>query len=152
VIGLPPSAGADQLTVAVAFPGDALTDVGAPGTVGGAPGVTGLEGADGRPVPTEFVAVTVKVYGVPLVRGETVHVRAPEVVQWRPPGEDVTVYFVIFDPPVTVGADQLTTAAIFRALAATFLGTPGTAAGITAFDGSEGGLVPTLFVAVTVNV
>ena len=35
------------------------------------PAVTGLEGADGAPVPTEFVAVTVKVYWIPFWRPST---------------------------------------------------------------------------------
>ena len=38
-----------------------LTEVGAPGTVDGWPMVAGSEATDGSPVPTLFVAVTVKV-------------------------------------------------------------------------------------------
>jgi hypothetical protein len=54
------------------------------------PAVTGLDGADGAPVPAEFVAVTVKVYWIPfwspstttlLVLADPVH----------PPGLDVAV-------------------------------------------------------------
>ena len=71
MIGLPPLAGADQLTVADWFPAVAVTVAGAPGTVG-ATGVTWLEGTDAGPVPTLFVAVTVNVYAVPSVRPLTV--------------------------------------------------------------------------------
>ena len=61
VIGLPPVAeGArKKATVACAFPAVAVTLVGASGTVGA--GVTLLEAADGVPIPTAFVAFTVKV-------------------------------------------------------------------------------------------
>ena len=57
-------AGAVKLTVALLFPAVAVPIVGAPGTVAG---VTLLEAADAAPVPTPLVAVTVKVYAVPLV-------------------------------------------------------------------------------------
>ena len=58
VIGLPPLAGAVQETVAEPLPAVAETPVGAPGT---AAGVTEFDAADPAPVPTAFVAVTVKV-------------------------------------------------------------------------------------------
>jgi hypothetical protein len=67
VIAEPPVAGALNVTVACALPAVAVTPVGAPGAVTGASGVTLFEGADAGPVPTAFVAVTVKVYAVPLV-------------------------------------------------------------------------------------
>jgi hypothetical protein len=51
------AAGAVQLTVAWAMPAVADTRVGAAGAV--APGVTVLDAADGCPVPTALVAVTV---------------------------------------------------------------------------------------------
>jgi len=41
-----------------------------PGTV---EGTTAAEAADAAPVPLAFVAVTVNVYDVPLVRPDTVH-------------------------------------------------------------------------------
>jgi len=41
-------------------------------------------------LPTAFVATTVKVYAVPLLRPETTH-DVFELVQVRPPGDDVTV-------------------------------------------------------------
>ena len=60
-MGLPPSDGAVQDTVAEASPRVAVTPVGAPGTVTGEAGVTEDEGADADPVPTAFFAATVKV-------------------------------------------------------------------------------------------
>jgi hypothetical protein len=47
-----------KLTVACPLPAVALTPVGAPGTPAG---VTAFDGADAGPVPTPFVAATVKV-------------------------------------------------------------------------------------------
>ena len=88
VIALPPlEAGAVKLTVAWALPGVAEAPVGAPGTVAG---VTEFEGADDGPVPAALVAVTVKVYAVPLVRPVTV-IRVPVPVRVIPPGLEVTV-------------------------------------------------------------
>jgi hypothetical protein len=58
-MGLEPSLeGAVHHTVAEALAGDTMTPVGGPGVVAG---VTWPEGADAGPVPTPFVAVTVKV-------------------------------------------------------------------------------------------
>jgi len=60
-MGDPPLlAGAVQETFAFAFPGVALTLVGAPGAVE-ALGVTAAEGADADEVPVALVAVTVNV-------------------------------------------------------------------------------------------
>jgi len=59
VIALPPfDAGGVKVTLACALPAVAVPIVGAPG---GAAGVTGMEAADGGPIPMVFVAVTVKV-------------------------------------------------------------------------------------------
>jgi len=66
--------GAVHDTDADAFPPTAVTPVGAPGTTMGPSGVTVPEAADAAPVPAEFVASTVKVYGVPLKRLLTVAV------------------------------------------------------------------------------
>ena len=81
-------AGAVQLAVAEAFPGVADTPVGAPGTV---LGVTAALAIDAGEVPTLLVAVTVNVYGVPLVSPVTVPVVAPDVDTVAPPGDAVTV-------------------------------------------------------------
>ena len=61
MIGLPPSGGAVQVTVAEALPAVAVTPVGAEGAVAAACGVTELDGADAGLVPMALVAVTVKV-------------------------------------------------------------------------------------------
>lgn len=60
------------------------------GTLGVVAGVAADEGADAPLVPAELVAFTVNVYGVPLVRPDTVQlVVAAE--QEKPPGDDVAV-------------------------------------------------------------
>jgi len=87
-MGNPPvPEGAVKLTVALLFPAVAVPMVGAPGIVAG---VALLEAADGAPVPTLLVAVTVKVYAVPFVSPLTVRgLLAPVAV--TPPGFDATV-------------------------------------------------------------
>ena len=70
VIGQPPSeAGAVHETTARTSCGVADTPLGAPGTRAR---VTEFDASEDRLVPLEFVAVTVKVYAVPLVRPVTV--------------------------------------------------------------------------------
>lgn len=59
---------------------------------------------------------------------------------------------MIAEPPVFAGAAKLTVALKLPAVALTPVGAPGTVAGITLFEAAEAALVPTLFVAVTVNV
>jgi hypothetical protein len=52
-------------------------------------GVTALDAVEATPVPTEFVAVTLKVYESPSVSPVTVHVSVPEFdVQLSPPLAD----------------------------------------------------------------
>jgi hypothetical protein len=77
-----------QLTVALVSPRTAVTLV---GVVGIAAGVTGAVAVEAAEVPRPFVAVTVNVYAVPLVRPETVHVTAVVVVQPALAGVEVTV-------------------------------------------------------------
>lgn len=81
-------------------------------------------------VPATLVAVTVKVYGVPLVSPETVQIVAPVVVQLWPP-EEVTVYPVIGLPPVFTGWRQLTSISVLLTPADEV--TPEGASGIVAF-------------------
>jgi len=83
----------------------AITEVGAPG---GAAGTAAPEAAEATDVPSAFVAVTVNVYEVPLVRPATVQ-EVDEVVHVFDPGDDVTVYPVIADIPSSAGADHETT-------------------------------------------
>jgi hypothetical protein len=76
--------------VASAFPFAADTPVGAPGTAKEAEGVTEFEAALAVPVPLAFVAVTVKVYAVPLASPVMVTglVAAVPVI---PPGLEVAI-------------------------------------------------------------
>ena len=76
-----------QETVAEPTPAVADTPVGAAGRPDG---VTELEAAEARPVPLPLVAVTVKVYAVPLVRPVTVQL-VELLVQVFPPVDEVTV-------------------------------------------------------------
>ena len=87
------------------------TPVGVDGAVAG---VAGAEASDGLPEPTALLAVTVNVYGVPLVSPRTVQlvVTPSGVVQVCPP-EEVTVYEVMGEPPVVVGATQETGVWVF---------------------------------------
>jgi hypothetical protein len=124
------------------------TAVGAPGTV---EGVAAAEAADATDAPLGFVAVTVKVYEVPLVRPVTVQVVSPVVLQVFAPGDEVTVYPVIAAPPL-LGAVQDTIDCRFAFdEASTALGALGTVDG-TAVADAEATELPLAFVAVTVNV
>ena len=62
----PVLAGAVHETARLALPLTATTAVGLPGTM--AAGVAGAELADGRLMPTAFLAITLITYAVPLVR------------------------------------------------------------------------------------
>jgi hypothetical protein len=147
VIALPFDAGAVKVIVACAFPPTALTPVGTPGKVAG---VIVLDGADTGPVPIALVALTVKVYTVPLVKPVTViGLAAPVAV--IAPGDDVTVYEVIA-LPFAAGAVKVTVAAALPRTALTAVGAPGTAAGVTATEAADAELVPAALVAVTVKV
>jgi hypothetical protein len=68
------------------------------------------------------------------------------------PGDEVTVYKVIGEPPLDAGAFQVMLACPFPAVATTPAGELGTVTGVMEFDDPDAGLVPTLSVAVTVNV
>jgi hypothetical protein len=88
VIADPPfDTGAVNEIVACPFPLTAVTSVGASGTVAG---VTELLVPDEILVPTELVAVTVKVYDVPFVKPVTV-IGEPLLLAVKFPGDDVTV-------------------------------------------------------------
>jgi hypothetical protein len=79
--------GAVKLTDALALPAVAPPIVGAPGTL---TGVTLLDADDAAPVPTPLVAVTVKLYAVPLVSPLT-RIGLAEPPPVNPPGLTVTV-------------------------------------------------------------
>jgi len=149
VMDEPPfDAGGMKRNVTCPLPGTAALIVGAPGTLAG---VTLFEGADASPVPIEFVAVTVKVYAVPLVRPVTVIGDAAPLAT-IPPGDEVAVYVVIAEPPVEAGGVNATVACALPAVAVPIVGGPGTAPGVTLFVGADAGPVPAALVAVTVNV
>jgi hypothetical protein len=82
------------------------------GVTVGAAGVMLLEGVEATLVPAEFVAVTMKVYGVPLLNPVMICVNAvlPVFVSVPSDGVEVTVYPVITVPPVFVGALKETVA------------------------------------------
>jgi hypothetical protein len=91
VIALPPLlTGAVKLTLACVSAADAVTFVGAPGTVAG---VTLFDAIDGALDPAAFAATTVNVYGVPLVRPVTMCVVdvLPALLSKPPAGFEITV-------------------------------------------------------------
>ena len=127
----------------------AVTPVGESGRVAG---IAGADGAEALPVPALLVAVTVKVYGVPLVRPVTVQ-PVEAVVQVRPPGDEVTVYPLMAAPPSEAGAVQDTTDWVLALdVAPPRSARSGELAGMAAAEGADAGLVPLALVAVTVNV
>jgi hypothetical protein len=97
IAGPPVDAGATKETVADPFPTVAVTPVGASGLPAG---VIAAEVAAAE-VPVELVAVTLNVYAVPFVNGETEQeVAGAVIVQLPPVGEDVTVYEAGSPPPL----------------------------------------------------
>ncbi len=106
---------------------------GAPGTVTVRDGVTAAEESESWPVPMALVALTVKVYAVPLVRPDTSQVSAV-VVQVRCSGALVTVYPVMALPPSDEGADHETVARPSPPAAVTDVGLPGTDTGVMFVD------------------
>jgi hypothetical protein len=76
-----------NVTVACALPAVAVPIVGALGTVAG---ITPFDAAEAGPVPTALVAVTVKVYAVPLASPLTViEVQGAAHVPVMPLGDEV---------------------------------------------------------------
>ena len=76
---------------------------------------------------------------------------APVVVHVSPAGSD-TVYPVIADPPLELGASQDTITCPEPGTTATMVGMPGTEAAVTFDVEEEDGDVPMTLVAVTENV
>jgi hypothetical protein len=126
VIADPPSSvGVVQDTAALALLAVAETLSGMDGITG--PGVTGALGVEAGDLPAELVAVTVNVYSMPLVRPVTVAIVSPFVVAVCPPGLAVTMYSVTTAPFPAAGV-QLIVAELFRVLADTDAGAPGSTA------------------------
>jgi hypothetical protein len=80
--------------------------VGAIGAEGEPRRVIEVDGAEATDVPAAFVAVTVKVYGTPRLRPVTAIGEATPVAV--APFDAVTVYPVIADPPLELGAVNAT--------------------------------------------
>jgi len=146
-------AGPFQETLAEFIPTTAETPVGAPGTVAG---VTEADAEESKELPTAFVAFTLNVTAVPLVRPVTEAVRTLPTVTGVPadnPTYGVTVYPVITEPPFEAGAVQETVADALPATAETSVGWRGRDPfGVTADDAEEGKEFPISFIAITVNV
>ena len=80
------------MTIALALPAVAVPIVGAPGTVAATFGVTLFDAAEVAPAPIAFVALTVNVYAVPLVRPVTlIDVHGAVQVPVLPPTTEVAV-------------------------------------------------------------
>ena len=152
VIADPLVAGAVQLTVTV--PVLLATPLTAPGAPGGSAGMTAPDAADAVPVPTELVAVTVKVYEVPRVSPTTVVDADAEVIPVQPPqvGLAVTVYWVIVEPLLAGAVQERFTVPLALAVPLTEVGAPGAVAGMTPADAAEMGPAPEELVGVTLKV
>ena len=149
VIAAPPFiSGAAHVTVAELIPATAETSVGASGTVFG---VTEVDAEEDTEEPAEFIATTVNVKGVPLVKLVKLAVKTFST-DTGSPTDGVTVYAVIVAPPFEAGAVQVTVAEALPATAETVLGALGAVAGITGADKSEATELPMAFFAITVNV
>lgn len=148
VMAEPPlKAGADHVTLALLLPAEPATFVGASGTVAG---VAELLAVEAVLVPFAFVAVTVKVYAVPLVRPVTVIGDEPPVAVI--PVFEVTVYEVMAEPPLLLGAVKVIVAEPVPAVATMLVGASGIVDGTMELLVPDGVLVPTELVAVTVKV
>ena len=141
--------GAVNVAMAEPTPLVAVPMVGAPGMT---EGVAGGEAAEAGPVPIGLVALTVKVYAVPLFNPLMVHDTVPVVVQVWPPLE-VTEYPVMASPPFDAGAFQETTDWLFAYdVPVTPVGAPGLVGTTTGLDGTEDDPTPSPLVADTVKV
>jgi len=127
----------------------AIRPVGAFGTEAG---VTVLLGSDSILVPTILVAVTEKVYCVPLVRPVMVTLPGIAVVT-KCHSFDIMVYKVIADQPLLAGAVNVMVACPGVVLMAlVIIGLAGVVAGVTVLLCIEAALSPRALVAVTVKV
>jgi hypothetical protein len=121
--------------------------------VAAATGVTAIEAADDAEFPAGLVATALNVYGVPLVKLENDAEKVSLFVDTMiPPGEDVTVYPVIADPPLLLGAFHVTPTLPSPAVADAPVGASGTFDTVTEADATEGPEFPTVLVATTVKV
>ena len=147
----PPVAPAEKAIDNCPFPAVIPEIVGALGVVAG---VTLLESLLETLFPTLFVAITVKVYPVPLVKPVTI-IGDEVPVPVKLPGFDVTVYPVIADPPFEAGGENATETSVFPLVADPITGASGTVGpddGVTLLEALLAALFPTEFVATTENV
>ena len=154
MIGAPPSsAGAVHDSVTALSSDCPVTPDGAVGTVAG---VMGAEVTDAGLSPAPLMAITVKVYSVPLVSPVTVSVVAVDeklIGVWAtPPMDGVTRYPVMAAPPSSDGAVQLSATSPFSDRPVTPDGAVGVVAGVNADERAEAGLSPALLMATTVKV
>ena len=85
-----------------------------------------MDALEARETPVAFFAVTVNVYEVPGVKPVIV-IGEPGPVAVIPPGEEVTVYSVIFVPPLLEGAvNAMEADVLLCTVADTPVGAPGT--------------------------
>ena len=104
-----------------------------PVAVKGTTGVTPALALDALPLTPPTLAVTVKVYEVPLLNPVTVNgEELPLAVKF--PGDDVAVYETVPPLPAYAGTVNETVACPFPALADTDVGTPGTLPDCEALD------------------
>jgi hypothetical protein len=148
VIADPPlSLGGLKVTVAFVSPRTTEVKDGAPG---GPTGVTVLELAEGEDAPAALFATTVNEYEDPLLSPETVQLVEPTgTLHVAPPGEAVTVYPVMAEPPLSVGGVKETRALPLPSTAETDVGDCGTVAGVAVTNAVEDSESPTPFVAMT---
>ena len=161
MIGEPPfDVGAAHDTDAWPLPGTAAAFVGAPGTTGT---VCAADFADGKLLPSAFVAVTVQVYFLPAVSEGTeigpsthspvgVFPRSPVRVIPRSLEVHVAVYAVIGLPPSRTGAKNATDPVVPVTENAPMVGAGGTLFGKTEFDNADGAPEPIVLRAVTEQV
>jgi hypothetical protein len=112
-------------------------------------GIAPFELVDALEVATPLVAVTVKVYSVPLDNPVTV-IGLCDPVAVAPPGEAVTVYEEIGDP-FAPAPENAIVACASPGVAVTEVGAVGVPAGVTAEEAVDGSELPTEFTATTVN-
>jgi hypothetical protein len=98
-------------------------------------GVTLFEEALSKLVPIGFVAVTLKVYAVPLESPVTV-IGLDALVPVKPPGVEVAVYEVIVLPPVPFAVNSIFAVA-FPKLAAPIVGACGTVPAVAVVDATD---------------
>ena len=101
-------------------------------------------------MPTPLVAVMVNVYVVAPAR-LLILIGLDDPVPVSPPGELVTVYPVILEPPVLLRVKGIL-AVVPDLVTVPIVGAPGTVVGVMLLLAELDALAPTLFVAFTVNV